>query len=115
MPRPKGKRGRQQQFVDAVIQLYLTPKVLFDTPLRQTTGFVESLLKLVELDQAVPDFNRLIRRQKTPNFSPPHWGGEGPLNLRIDGADMKLKAKVNGLPASKEAQNDASGGRQALE
>ena len=33
--------------------------------LRQTTGFVESLLRLIGLDWSVPDFRTLCRRQKT--------------------------------------------------
>lgn len=46
-PQPNGKRGRKQQFSDRAIQTYLTMKVLFGIPLRQTTDFVESLLQLV--------------------------------------------------------------------
>ena len=38
-------------------------KVLFGLPLRQTTGFVESLLQLAGVDWAVPDFSTLSRRQ----------------------------------------------------
>jgi len=44
-----GKRGRQQQFSDAAIQICLTMKVLFGMRLRQTTGFVENLLQSVGL------------------------------------------------------------------
>ena len=43
-------------------------KVLFSMALRQTTGFVRSLLRLlrlVGLDWTVPDFSTLSRRQKT--------------------------------------------------
>jgi len=47
---PTGKRGRQPEFSDAAIQICLTMKVLFGMPLRQTTGFVESLLRLAGLD-----------------------------------------------------------------
>jgi hypothetical protein len=47
---PSGRRGRQQAYSDAAIQACLTLKVLFGLPLRQTTGFVASLLKLVGLD-----------------------------------------------------------------
>ena len=54
-PPPSGKRGRQQQFSDAAIQTCLTLKVLFGMPLRQTTGFVQSLLRMVGLDWAAPD------------------------------------------------------------
>ncbi len=62
---PSVRRGRQQSYSDAAIQTCLTMKVLFGMALRQTTGFVESLLRLVGLDWAVPDFSTLCRRQKT--------------------------------------------------
>jgi hypothetical protein len=42
--KPSGQRGRQQTYSDAAIQACLTIKVLFGLPLRQTTGFLESLL-----------------------------------------------------------------------
>lgn len=61
-PLPNGRRGRQQSFSDAAIQTYRTLKILFGLPLRQTTGFVESLLRLVGLDWTVPDFSTLSRR-----------------------------------------------------
>ena len=57
-----GRRGRQQTYSDAAIQACLTFKVLFGLPLRQTTGFVESLLKRAGLDWSVPDFSTLCRR-----------------------------------------------------
>ena len=53
---PTGKRGRQPSYSDAAIQTCLTMKGLFGMALRQTTGFVESLLRLIGLDWAVPDF-----------------------------------------------------------
>ena len=40
-------------------------KVLFGSALRQSTGFMESLLHLVALDWDVPDFSTLSRRQRT--------------------------------------------------
>mgnify|MGYP006214498483 CR=1 FL=1 len=43
---PTGRRGRQQTYSDAAIQMCLSMKVLFGMALRQTTGFVESLLRL---------------------------------------------------------------------
>ncbi|RAK24144.1 DDE family transposase [Salipiger aestuarii] len=42
---PTGRRGRQPDYSDAAIQTCLTMKVLFGMALRQTTGFVESVLK----------------------------------------------------------------------
>ena len=92
-PPPSGKRGRQQQFSDAAIQTCLTLKVLFGLPLRQTTGFVQSLPRLVGLDWAAPDFSTLCRRQKTLNVSLPYRGSKGPLNLLIDSTGIKAEGE----------------------
>jgi hypothetical protein len=59
--KPTGKRGRQPVYSDAAVQTCLTMKVLFGMALRQTTGFVESLLCLIGLDWEVPDFSTLSR------------------------------------------------------
>ena len=59
---PSDKRGRQQTFSDAAIQARLTIKVLFGLPLRQTTSFVVSLLKLSGLDWPVPDYSTVERQ-----------------------------------------------------
>ena len=75
VPAPTGKRGRQQSFSDAAIQTCLTLKVLFGLPLRQTTGFVQSLLRLVGLDWATPNFSTLCRRQTTLSVNLPFRGG----------------------------------------
>jgi hypothetical protein len=90
-PPPSGKRGRQQQFSDAAFQTCLTLKVLFGMPLRQTTGFVQSLLRMVGLDWAAPDFSTLCRRQQTLNVSLPYRGSTRPLNLLIDSTGIKAE------------------------
>ncbi|WP_099827136.1 IS5 family transposase [Oceaniglobus indicus] len=92
-PPPPGKRGRRQQFSDAAIQACLTLKVLFGMPLRQTTGSVESLLKLVGLGWEVPDFSALCRRQRSLNVNLPYRGGTGPLNLLIDSTGIKAEGE----------------------
>ena len=78
-----GRRGRQQTYSDAAIQACLTLKVLFGLPLRQTTGFVESLLERVGLDWSVPDFSTLCRRQRTLSVAIPYKGSAAPLHLLI--------------------------------
>ena len=92
-PPPNGKRGRQQSFSDAAIQTCLTMKVLFGMPLRQTTGFVQSLLRLVGLGWNVPDFSTLCRRQRKLNAAIPYRGGTGPLNLLIDSTGIKAEGE----------------------
>ena len=96
VPPPSGRRGRQQNFSDAAIQACLTLKVLFGLPLRQTTGFMQSLLQLIGLDGVVPDFSTLCRRQRTLKVSLPYRGGTGPLNLLIPSRCCKQQLPGNG-------------------
>jgi hypothetical protein len=86
-----GRRGRQQSYSDAAIQTCLSMKVLFGMALRQTTGFVESLLQLVGLNWTVPGFSTLSRRQKTLAVTIPYRGSKGPLHLLIDSAGIKVE------------------------
>lgn len=94
--------------------------------MRQTTGFVESLFRLVGLDWAVPDFSTLGRRQKTLAVTIPYHGSEGPLNLLVDSTGIKVEGEgggasghrsggsmsaPNGMPASTAARNAAYGAR----
>lgn len=51
--------------------------------LRQTTGFVASLLNMAGFDQSVPDFSTLSRRQKSLDAPILYRGSEGPLHLPI--------------------------------
>ena len=85
-----GKPGRPAVFSDAAIQFCLTIKVLFKLPLRQTTGMVASLLKLANLDWAVPDYTTLCRRQKTLVVQIPYRRADGPLNLLVDSTGIKF-------------------------
>ena len=60
---------------------------------RQTTGFIQSLLRLVGLDLSAPDFSTLCRRQKTLNVSLPYHGGAGQLTLLIDSTGIKAEGE----------------------
>ena len=72
--------------------------------LRQTTGFVDSLLKLIGLDWAVPDFSTLSRRQKTLAVNIPYRGSTGPELLLIDSTGIK----VEGMGESKVRKHGAT-------
>jgi hypothetical protein len=125
---PSGRRGRQQTYSDAAIQTCLSMKVLFGMALRQTTGFVESLLQLVGLDWTVPDFSTLSRRQKTLAVNIPYRGSKGPLHLLIPSRDIaarcpagqwtalasRSRAKASGTPASMVVPSGASARNEAL-
>jgi hypothetical protein len=90
---PTGRRGRQQTYSDAAIQMCLSMKVLFGMALRQTTGFVESVLRLVGLDWSVPDFSTLSCCQKTLAVNIPYRGSKAPLHLLIDSTGIKVEGE----------------------
>ena len=71
---------------------------------RQTTGFVESLLRLIGLDWAVPDFSTLSRRQMTLKVNIPCRGSAGPLHLLID------IEPASATGSSEPARGDQGGG-----
>lgn len=90
---PTGKRGRQPDDSDAAIRTCLTMKVLFGMALRQTTGFVESLLRLIDPGWAVPNLSTLSRRRKTLKINIPYRGSAGPLHLLIDSTGYKFEGE----------------------
>ena len=79
-----GSPGRPSVFSDAAIQFCRTIKVLLKLPLRKTTGTVASLLKLANLDWAVPYYTTLCRRQKTLAVQIPYRRADGLPNLLVD-------------------------------
>ena len=90
---PTGKRGRQPHYTDAAIQTCLTMKVLFGMALRQTTGFVGSLLQLIGLDWDGPGFSTLSRRQKALKVNIPYRGSDGSLHLLVDSTGIKVEGE----------------------
>ncbi len=82
-------------------------KSLFGLALRQTTGFVESLLQLIGLDWMVPDFSTLCRRQKALAVNIPYRGSTGPLHLLIDNKALSAigpRTMPNGIKAEGEGE-----------
>jgi hypothetical protein len=51
---------------------------------------VASLLKMADLDWAVPDYTTLCRRQKTLAVQIPYRRADGPLNLLVDSTGIKF-------------------------
>jgi hypothetical protein len=54
---------------------------------------VESLLRLIGLDWAVPDFGTLLRRKKTLKVNIPYRGPEGLLHLLVDSTGIKFEGE----------------------
>ena len=111
---PTEKRGYQPRYSDAAIRACLKLKVLFGTPLRQATGCVNSLLKLVGGDWEVPDLSMLCRRQKLLSVAIPYRGSKRPNTFWWTVLDFKLREEASGTPASMAAPNAAYDVRWAL-
>jgi hypothetical protein len=56
------KPGRQEIYSDFAIETVLTLGKVFNQRLRQTTGLVKSLFKLMNINLPVPDYSTLSRR-----------------------------------------------------
>lgn len=64
-PRKNGKRGGQPVYSNIAIETSLSLRMIFQLPLRQTEGFLGSLLRLMSLDLPCPDHTTLSRRNQT--------------------------------------------------
>lgn len=89
-------RGGQPRYSDLAIKTALTLGLVFGLRLRQTEGFMTSVLKLMGLALAVPDHTTLSRRAhcpKLPNRRPNDRGcspGKGPVHVLIDSTGLQV-------------------------
>jgi len=89
-PPSNGLRGGQQRYSNLAILTALTLRVLFRLPLRQTEGFLDSLLRLMGLGLKAPDHTTLSRRNQTvevPSLTRVH---DGPIDLVVDSTGLKI-------------------------
>ena len=77
-PPKNGRRGGQPRYSNLAIMTALTLRIVLRLPLRQTEGFLDSLLRLMDLDLKAPDHTTLSRRNK--NVDVPSPTGPGPTN-----------------------------------
>ena len=67
--------------------------MVFRLPLRQTEGFLDSLLRLMEFDLRAPDHTTLSRRNKdvdVPHPPCPTRAHDGALHLIVDSTGLKI-------------------------
>ena len=89
-PPKNGLRGGQPRYSNLAILTALTLRVLFRLPLRQTEGFLDSLLGLMGLGLKAPDHTTLSRRSQTvevPSLTRIH---SGPISLVVDSTGLKI-------------------------
>ncbi len=86
--RGKRKRGGQREYSDLAIETALTLRLLFRLPLRQTEGFVASLLRLMDLDLTSPDHTTLSRRAKELDVELRSFGEKTKIHLIVDSTGL---------------------------
>jgi hypothetical protein len=90
-PPMTGKRGAQPVYADIAIETALTFRLLFHLPLRQTEGFLCSVLKLMGLTLPCPDHTTLSRRNATVDIGPLQKGvQQEPICLIVDSSGLKV-------------------------
>ncbi len=103
-----GKRGGQQRYSDLAIETCLTLRAVFGLPLRQTQGFVRSLLRLMQTDLPVPDFSTLCRRAPSLQIAPDTRTAIGPISLVVDSTGLRVHGgrewmrEKHGLPKARK-------------
>ncbi len=90
-PNKSGKCGASNTYSNLAIQACLCVKVVFRLPLRQTQGFVQSLLRLLGLNLPTPDYSTLSRRQSDLAVPLSRSQSQGePLHVVIDSTGLKV-------------------------
>ena len=90
-PAQTGKRGAQPVYSDFAIETALTLRLLFHLPLRQTEGFLGSVLQLMGLSLPSPDHTTLSRRNTTIVVRQQlDRAPQGPISLIVDSTGLKV-------------------------
>jgi hypothetical protein len=91
-PQPEGKRkrGGQVQYSDQAIECLLMLKAVYRLPYRQTIGFAQSLLNLLEADVRVPDYSLLCKRSNELDVALPTSDSDEPQHIVLDSTGLKI-------------------------
>ncbi|MEL6646070.1 MAG: IS5 family transposase [Pseudomonadota bacterium] len=82
--------GGQRKFSNLAIEATLVLGAVFKLPLRQTEGFVRSLMALLKRDLPVPDHTTLARRRRTVRVDQHAPGRRAPVDLVLDSTGLKF-------------------------
>ena len=89
-PAPSGRPGGQPRFSDLAIETALTLRLVFRLPLRQTEGFLRSILALLSTELDTPDHTTLSRRSQRLDVKLYGIPAEGPINLIVDSTGLSI-------------------------
>jgi IS5 family transposase len=89
-PTPGGRRGGQQRYSDLAIETALTLRLVFHLPLRQTEGFLRSVLAQMGVDLEAPDHTTLSRRSQGLGIRLHRVPVGEPMHLIVDSTGMSI-------------------------
>jgi hypothetical protein len=89
-PNDATKVGRPFTYSDTAIECLLTIRELFKLPYRQTEGFGRSLVGLLNVDVAIPDYTSLAKRAAKLGISLSIANKRGPIDIVVDSTGMKV-------------------------
>ena len=89
-PSPSGRPGGQKRFSDVAIETALVLRLVFGLPVRQTEGFVRSVLALVGADLDAPDHTTLSRRSQQLAVMLRRIPATGPIHLIVDSTGLPI-------------------------
>jgi hypothetical protein len=84
------QRGAQFVYSELAIETALTLRSIYHLGLRQTEGFVESILQLMGLDLSAPDHSTLSRRQGGLQIALPTQPATEPIHVVVDSSGLKV-------------------------
>jgi hypothetical protein len=84
------KVGRPFTYSDMAVECLLALRELFRLPYRQTEGLGRSLVKLMQVDVAIPDFSSLAKRAAKLSVSLFVTARKGPIDVVVDSTGLKV-------------------------
>lgn len=84
------KVGRPFTYSDTAIECLLALRELFQLPYRQTEGLGRAVVKLMEVEVAIPDFTSLAKRAAKLNVCLEVLPAEGPIDIIVDSTGVKI-------------------------
>lgn len=84
------KVGRPFTYSNTAIECLLAIRELFQLPYRQTEGLGRSLVKLIGVDVAIPDFTSLAKRAAKLNVCLEVVPTTGPIDIIVDSTGVKV-------------------------
>ncbi len=89
-PARDGRRGGQRKYSDLAIETALTLRLVFGLPLRQTEGFLASVLLMMGTNLEVPDHTTLSRRSQHLGVKLHRIPTGNPIQFIIDSTGLSI-------------------------